>query len=128
MTQQSRESRSLQRCAVADRRRRTASLQQKLENSAMEESQILDKLWERYELSHSAAMEQRIELESVPKATRRIAELNREIKGLGTPNIGAIEEFDRVNTRYTYLSEQRTRRGAGQGGAVWASSTSSPSR
>ena len=83
-------------------------LQQKLENSGMEEGQILEKLWERYELSHSDAMEQRIELESVPKATRRIAELNREIKGLGTPNIGAIEEFDRVNTRYTYLSEQRS--------------------
>ena len=83
-------------------------LQQKLENSGMEEGQILEKLWERYELSHSDAMEQRIELESVPKATRRIAELNREIKALGTPNIGAIEEFDRVNTRYTYLSEQRS--------------------
>ncbi len=82
-------------------------LQQKLENSGMEESQILEKLWERYELSHSDAMEQRIELESVPKATRRIAELNREIKTLGTPNIGAIEEFERVNTRYTYLSDQR---------------------
>ena len=83
-------------------------LQQKLESSGLEESQILEKLWERYELSHSDAMEQRIELESVPKATRRIAELNREIKSLGTPNIGAIEEFDRVNTRYTYLSEQRS--------------------
>ena len=82
-------------------------LRQKLEGSAMEESQLLDKLWERYELSHSAAQEQRIELESVSKATRRIAELNREIKALGTPNLGAIEEFRRVNERYTYLSDQR---------------------
>ena len=88
--------------------REVARLDQKLSNSAIEEKAILDKLWERYELSHSDAMEQRIELESVAKATRRIAELNREIKSLGTPNIGAIEEFDRVNTRYTYLSEQRT--------------------
>ena len=85
-----------------------SKLQQKLESSAMEESQILDKLWERYELSHSDAQEQRVELESVAKATRRIAELNREIKGLGTPNIGAIDEFERVNTRYTYLSDQRS--------------------
>ena len=76
--------------------------------AAMEEKNILDKLWERYELSHSEAQSQRMELESIPKATRRIGELNREIKSLGTPNIGAIEEFDRVNTRYTYLSEQRT--------------------
>ena len=83
-------------------------MEQKLQGNAMEEKALLDKLWERYELSHSAALEQRIELESVPKATRRIAELTREIKGLGTPNIGAIEEYDRVNTRYTYLSEQRT--------------------
>ena len=88
--------------------REVSRLEQRLSNSALEEKAILDKLWERYELSHSDAMEQRMELESVAKATRRIAELNREIKGLGTPNIGAIEEFDRVNTRYTYLSEQRT--------------------
>jgi chromosome segregation protein len=82
-------------------------MEQKLQSNAMEETALLDKLWERYELSHSAALEQRVELESVPKATRRIAELNREIKGLGTPNIGAIDEYERVNTRYTYLSEQR---------------------
>ena len=82
-------------------------MEQKLQGNAMEEKALLDKLWEHYELSHSAALEQRIELESVPKATRRIAELSREIKSLGTPNIGAIEEYDRVNTRYTYLSEQR---------------------
>ena len=47
----------------------------------MEEKQILDKLWETYELNHSDAQAQRIELESVPKATRRVAELKREING-----------------------------------------------
>ncbi|NLU23471.1 MAG: chromosome segregation protein SMC [Clostridiales bacterium] len=88
--------------------RSVSQLEQKINSAAMEEKQILDRLWEHYELSHADAMEQRVELESVPKATRRIGELNREIKSLGNPNIGAIEEFDRVNTRYTYLSEQRT--------------------
>ena len=87
--------------------REVARLEGKLNGSALEEKQILDKLWERYELSHSDAQALRIELESVPKAVRRIGELNREIKGLGSINIGAIEEFDRVNTRYTYLSDQR---------------------
>ena len=82
-------------------------LEQKRSAAAMEEKTILDKLWERYELSHSEAQAQRVELESVPKATRRIGELNRAIKALGTPNIGAIEEYDRVNGRYTYLSDQR---------------------
>ena len=108
--QRDRHSRDSRQCndALLNAMQAHAKLQQKLDSSGMEESQILEKLWERYELSHSDAMEQRIELESVPKATRRIAELNREIKSLGTPNIGAIEEFDRVNTRYTYLSEQRS--------------------
>ena len=87
--------------------REVTRLEGKLNGSALEEKQILDKLWERYELSHSDARALRVELESVPKATRRIGELNREIKGLGAINIGAIEEFDRVNTRYTYLSDQR---------------------
>ena len=102
-----RESRSCNDAVIATTQE-LSRMEQKLQGNAMEEKALLDKLWERYELSHSAALEQRIELESIPKATRRIAELTREIKGLGTPNIGAIEEYDRVNTRYTYLSEQRT--------------------
>ena len=106
-TQQNQE---MQRCneEVLHTEREVAGLEQQKNAAAMEEKNILDKLWERYELSHSEAQSQRMELESIPKATRRIGELNREIKSLGTPNIGAIEEFDRVNTRYTYLSEQRT--------------------
>ncbi|MCF2664108.1 chromosome segregation protein SMC [Oscillibacter valericigenes] len=87
--------------------RAVSRLEQKKATSAMEEKQILDRLWEDYELSHSDASAIRIELESVPKAARRIGELKRDIKGLGTINIGAIEEFDRVNGRYTYLTEQR---------------------
>ena len=93
--------------AVIAAQQELSRLEQKRSAAAMEEKTILDKLWERYELSHSEAQAQRVELESVPKATRRIGELNRAIKALGTPNIGAIEEYDRVNGRYTYLSDQR---------------------
>ena len=41
------------------------------------------------------------------KANRQIAELRRNIGALGTPNLGAIDEFTRVNTRYTFLTGQR---------------------
>jgi len=92
---------------VMDLERAASRLEQRIATSAMEEKQILDRLWDMYELSHSDAQAQRIELESVPRANRRIGELKREISALGTPNIGAIEEYDRVNTRYTYLTEQR---------------------
>ncbi len=82
-------------------------LEHKYNSAAMEESQILDKLWESYELSHEAAKAQRVELESVPKAQRRIGELRRAISALGSINPDAVEEFARVNERYTYFSEQR---------------------
>ena len=84
-----------------------SKLEQRRATGAMEEKQILDKLWENYELSHSAAMEQRVELESITKANRRIAELKREIGGLGNVNVGAIDDFERINGRYTYLTGQR---------------------
>ena len=92
---------------LLDLERAVSRLEQKLATSGMEEKQILDRLWEHYELSHSDAAAQRIELESLAKAGRRIGELKREISALGTINIGAIEEFERVNSRYTYLSDQR---------------------
>ena len=82
-------------------------LEQKKVSASMEEKQLLDKLWENYELSHEAARQQRVEIESVPRASRRIGELKRAISGLGNVNVGAIEEFQRVNERYTYLTDQR---------------------
>ena len=87
--------------------REVGRLEQRLSAGQWEEKQILDKLWENYELSHSAAMEQRVELPSAQKAARRVSELKREIGGLGQVNVGAIQEFDRVNGRYTYLTGQR---------------------
>ena len=87
--------------------RNVARLDQKRATAAMEESAILDKLWEHYELNFTTASELRIELESVSKAGRRVSELKREINSLGNVNVGAIEEFDRVNGRYSYLTSQR---------------------
>lgn len=85
-----------------------ARLEQKKVSAELEEKQILDKLWDSYELSHSEAEKQRQEIENLSQATRRISELKRSISGLGNVNVGAIEEFQRVNERYTYLVDQRS--------------------
>ncbi len=87
--------------------REVSALEQKKLSASLEEKQLLDKLWENYELSHEAARQQRQELESLPKAQRRIGELKRSISALGNINLDAIEEFQRVNERYTYLTDQR---------------------
>ena len=81
--------------------------EQKKLSADMEEKQILDKLWDNYELSRTAAEALRQPIENMTKASRRIAELRRGIGALGTPNLGAIDEFTRVNTRYTFLTGQR---------------------
>ena len=73
----------------------------------MQEKQIVDKLWENYELSRSAAMHAGAPIENITQAQRQISQLRKEISGLGNPNIGAIEEFERVNTRYGFLTSQR---------------------
>jgi len=92
---------------IVELERAFARIEQRKQAADMEEKQIVDRLWETYELSRAAAQRQRQELESVSKANRRASELKREIGALGTPNLGAIDEFERVNERYTYLTDQR---------------------
>ncbi len=87
--------------------RACATLEQKKITTAMEERTIIDKLWDSYGLTPGTAAEHRGQIDSVTAGNRRIAELKRKIAALGTPNLGAIEEFARVNERYTYLCQQR---------------------
>ena len=92
---------------ILNMERACALLEQKKVTSSMEERQIIDKLWDSYGLTPGTAPEHRGEIESVPAGNRRVAELKRKISALGTPNLGAIEEYARVNERYSYLAEQR---------------------
>ncbi|MBQ3211808.1 MAG: AAA family ATPase [Oscillospiraceae bacterium] len=92
---------------ILDLERRRSRIEHKKLAAEMEEKQILDKLWDGYELSHSEAMAIRQDIPNLQKASREINELRREISSLGNPNIGAIEEYERVNGRFEFLTEQR---------------------
>ncbi len=87
--------------------RESARLEQKKATAELEEKQILDKLWDTYELTPTAAEGEKVPVESISAASKEISSLKRKISALGTPNLGAIEEFARVNERYEYLSAQR---------------------
>jgi len=87
--------------------RTCALLENKKQTTVIEERNTIDKLWDTYGLTPGTAAEKRGEIESVAAGNRLIAELKRKISALGTPNLGAIEEFARVNERYSYLTEQR---------------------
>lgn len=87
--------------------RESAVLEQKALSCEQEETQLLDKLWESYELSHEAALAVRMPIEDEKAARRQVTTLKEEIRALGAVNLGAIEEFERVNERHGYLQEQR---------------------
>ena len=93
---------------LLDLERLCAKLEQKKMAFEMEEGQIVDKLWDSYELSYSAAQSVRQPIESLAKAQRQVSDLKKQISMLGSPNIGAIDEYERVNARYSFLSEQRS--------------------
>ncbi len=92
---------------LLDIERLCSAIEQKKLASEMEEKQIIDKLWDGYELSRTAAQSVREPIENLQAATKRISGLKREISALGNPNIGAIEEYERVSERYNFLTEQR---------------------
>ena len=92
---------------ILNMERACALLEQKKLASDLEEKQIIDKLWDSYGLTPGTAGEHRGEIENVAAGNRLASELKRKIAALGTPNLGAIEEFARVNERYSYLAAQR---------------------
>ena len=93
--------------SIMNMERACALLENKKETTAIEEKNIIDKLWDTYGLTPGTAADKRGQIDSVNSGMHRIAELKRKITNLGTPNLGAIEEYARVNERYTYLTGQR---------------------
>lgn len=87
--------------------RESARLEQKKATGELEQRQLIDKLWDSYELTPTTAKEHAAALTSLTDAQRQITDLRRKISALGTPNLGAIDEFARVSERYEYLCAQR---------------------
>ncbi len=83
---------------------RLENRREKLNNSTED---ILSKLWENYELTYSTASEIKTEVENEKEAFARLSELKSQIKALGSVNVDAIEEYQAVEERYKFLTEQK---------------------
>lgn len=68
----------------------------------------LDRLREEYMLSFEAAKEQYPLHLPVEEAARKVKLMKRTIEELGTVNLGAIDEYERVSERYEFLKEQQS--------------------
>ena len=67
---------------------------------------IIKQLDEVYELTRSEAVALAQKLDDVIEAQRRLTELKNKIRGLGSVNVDAIEEYKEVSERYEFLSAQ----------------------
>ncbi len=83
-----------------------ARLEEKKNSLQLEYDSIITKLWEEYELTRSQAEEFAVQIENVSESNSRLAALRSKIRALGNVNVGAIEEYDEVSTRYVFLKEQ----------------------
>lgn len=72
-----------------------------------EEQQILDKMWENYELTPTAARPMAHEIADRQEEEKTAASLRRSIKSLGPVNLAAIEEFSELSERLVFLTEQK---------------------
>ena len=67
----------------------------------------LNHLQTEYTITYEKAKQQYQKAENMVEAKTIVSELKLQIDRLGTVNLGAIEEYERISERYTFLSEQQ---------------------
>lgn len=88
--------------------RKQAKLEADCEQAGDKLRTLLGNLTEHFKLSFEAAQSQAKEVENLAVAEQTLKDLERSIRALGPVNLDAIEQYDEVNNRLTFLNEQRT--------------------
>ena len=86
--------------------RELTRLEEQRVNLQKEYDEIIARLWDEYEMTRSEAQAMTIEIVDPQKAGRQLSELKSKIKGLGSVNVGAIEEYKEVSAQYETLKAQ----------------------
>ena len=72
----------------------------------VELEQIINKMWEDYEVTPNNVTEYK-KPDNVQETTKQVKKLRDEIKDLGSINVDSIEEYKQTKERYDYMCEQR---------------------
>ncbi|WP_107942276.1 chromosome segregation protein SMC [Metasolibacillus fluoroglycofenilyticus] len=83
------------------------TLELKRNRTQYELETLEQQLEEQYELSYEEAQEAAIAIDDIEQMRRTVRLLKLSIEELGPVNIAAIEEYERVQERHSFLTEQR---------------------
>ena len=87
--------------------REAGAAEQKVLQAGAEEHRLLDRLWDTYGVTHQGAQAIRQDIPDAGQAQRQCGRLKDDIAALGNVNLGAVEEFQRVEERWQYLTDQK---------------------
>ena len=83
-----------------------ARLSERSDSISGQTDSILSKLFEEYELTKSEAVSLGIVIEDQTAASKRLSELKNKIRAMGSVNVGAIEEYKEVKSRFDFMKAQ----------------------
>ena len=69
--------------------------------------QIINKMWEDYEITPNNVADEYKKPDNVAETTKRVKHLRDEIRNLGSINVDSIEEYKQTKERYDFMCEQR---------------------
>ncbi len=91
---------------IEDIKNHISKLDLKKSKVELELNQVIDKMWEEYELTPNNVGE--IEkVENPSKVQKQVNEIRGEIKALGSINVDSIKEYQESKERYDFMCEQR---------------------
>ena len=77
---------------------------EKLDNYVQD---VINKMWEEYELTPNGVGDDYKKPDNISNTQKRVNELRKEIKELGSINVDSIEEYKALKERYDFMCEQR---------------------
>lgn len=91
---------------VEELKAQMTKLEMKKSKIELEQNQVINKMWEEYELTPNT-VEEVEKIENPVEVQKQVTHLRSEIRDLGSVDIDSIERYKEAKERYDFLSEQR---------------------
>lgn len=95
-----------QNSRLEDVKNQISKLDLKKSKIELELNQVIDKMWEEYELTPNNAGDVQ-KIENPSSVQKQVNELRRNIRDLGSINVDSIKEYKETKERYDFMCEQR---------------------